>query len=137
MQTIGLITLVVSDYDEAIHFYVDKLGFGLVEDTYVPEQDKRWVVIAPAGNQEQLATKLLLAKASQPAQLACVGNQTGGRVMGFLHTDDFQRDFDAYGKKGVEFVRGPNQAAYGMVAVFKDLYGNLWDLIGPANSNSQ
>lgn len=129
MQNIGLVTLVVRDYDEAIAFYVGKLGFNLIEDQAMPEQNKRWVVLAPHGASADGA-KLLLARASSPQQLICVGNQTGGRVMGFLHTDDFQRDFESYQRKGVEFVRGPNQAEYGMVAVFKDLYGNLWDLIG-------
>ncbi len=131
MQNIGLVTLVVREYDEAIAFYVGILGFDLVEDTVMPEQEKRWVVVAPHGASAN-ATKLLLARASSSEQSSCVGNQTGGRVMGFLHTDNFQRDFQAYRDKGVEFVRGPNQAPYGMVAVFKDLYGNLWDLIGPA-----
>lgn len=131
MQIIGLITLVVKDYDEAIQFYVNKLGFNLIEDSFIPEQSKRWVVVAPAGCDAASSVKVLLARASNEAQFDRVGNQTGGRVMGFLHTDDFQRDFDAYVKNGVEFVRGPTPAPYGMVAVFKDLYGNLWDLIGP------
>ena len=135
-QYLGLITLVVRDYDEALHFYVEKLGFVLIEDSFMPEQNKRWVVVAPAGCEGASTTKLLLARASNTAQLEHVGDQTGGRVMGFLHTDDFQRDFQSYQSKGVEFVRGPNQAPYGMVAVFKDLYGNLWDLIGPANPSS-
>lgn len=136
MPIIGLFTLVVRDYDEAINFYVEKLGFVLIEDSFMPEQNKRWVVIAPREYQTQGSAKLLLARASNAEQLGRIGDQTGGRVMGFLHTDDFQRDFESYQSKGVEFVRGPNQAPYGMVAVFKDLYGNLWDLIGPANPSS-
>lgn len=132
-QTLGLITLVVRDYDEALLFYVEKLGFVLIEDSFIAEQNKRWVVVAPAGSEADSTTKLLLARASNTTQAERVGDQTGGRVMGFLHTDNFQRDFESYQRKGVEFVRGPNQAPYGMVAVFKDLYGNLWDLIGPEN----
>ncbi|MBC3882217.1 VOC family protein [Undibacterium sp. LX40W] len=135
-QTLGLITLVVRDYDEALLFYVEKLGFVLIEDSFIAEQNKRWVVVAPAGSEAASTTKLLLARASNSTQAERVGDQTGGRVMGFLHTDNFQRDFESYQRKGVEFVRGPNQAPYGMVAVFKDLYGNLWDLIGPADASS-
>lgn len=132
MQHIGLITLIVRDYDEAIAFYVGVLGFTLIEDQVMPEQNKRWVVLAPQGASAH-STKLLLARANSEGQSERIGDQTGGRVMGFLHTDDFQRDFESYQSKGVEFVRGPNQAPYGMVAVFKDLYGNLWDLIGSAS----
>lgn len=135
-QTLGLITLVVRDYDEALLFYVEKLGFVLIEDSFIAEQNKRWVVVAPAGSEAASTTKLLLARASNATQAERVGDQTGGRVMGFLNTDNFQRDFESYQRKGVEFVRGPNQAPYGMVAVFKDLYGNLWDLIGPADASS-
>ncbi len=130
---IAMISLVVKDYDEAIQFYVEKLGFRLVEDTDLPEQNKRWVVIAPFNSGEDDGTKILLARASSTEQTHHIGNQTGGRVMGFLHTDDFQSDYAKYRDKGVEFVRGPVEAPYGMVAVFKDLYGNLWDLIGAAN----
>jgi catechol 2,3-dioxygenase-like lactoylglutathione lyase family enzyme len=126
MQTIGYVALVVKDYDAAINFYVDTLGFALVEDTYVPAQDKRWVLIAPPGSS---ATKLLLARAVNDEQSSRIGNQTGGRVFLFLHTDDFWRDFNAYRAKGVEFVREPKDEPYGTVAVFKDLYGNLWDLL--------
>jgi len=118
----------VREYDEAIAFYVGKLGFRLVEDTYVPEQDKRWVVVAPPGATE---SRLLLARASNEHQAERVGNQTGGRVFLFLNTDDFARDYKAYRAKGVEFVREPKEEPYGTVAVFKDVYGNLWDLIQP------
>jgi catechol 2,3-dioxygenase-like lactoylglutathione lyase family enzyme len=130
-QSIALVSLVVRDYDEALAFYVGILGFKLVEDTYVPEQDKRWVVVAPPGATE---SRLLLARASGEAQSARVGNQTGGRVFLFLNTDDFARDYQAYKAKGVEFVREPKEEPYGTVAVFKDLYGNLWDLIGPGTA---
>lgn len=127
-QNLGLVSIVVRDYDEAIAFYVGKLGFTLVEDTPVPAQHKRWVVVAPPGARE---SRLLLARASNPAQQARIGDQTGGRVFLFLQTDDFERDFAHYRSQGVEFVRGPSPEPYGMVAVFRDLYGNLWDLIGP------
>ena len=128
MQTLGLVSLVVADYDAAIAFYVGKLGFKLVEDSFVPEQNKRWVVIEPPGAAGQGA-KLLLARGSNDEQVSRVGNQTGGRVFLFLYTDDFWRDFNAYKAQGVEFAREPSQAPYGTVAVFKDLYGNLWDLV--------
>ena len=127
-QTIGLITLVVRDYDEAIDFYVGRLGFALVEDTALPEQDKRWVTVAPPGS---TGSRLLLARAVGDEQSSHVGNQTGGRVFLFLHTDDFWRDFHAYKAKGVVFVREPKVESYGTVAVFRDLYGNLWDLLQP------
>ena len=127
-QSIIHIALVVRDYDEAIAFYVGTLGFTLVEDTDQPAQDKRWVVVAPPGS---AGTTLLLARASSPEQEPFVGNQTGGRVFLFLRTDDFQRDYDAYTAKGVTFVREPKDEPYGTVAVFRDLYGNLWDLIQP------
>lgn len=126
MQSIGYVAVVVRDYDEAIKFYVDTLGFDLVEDTYIEAQDKRWVLVAPPGS---TATKLLLARAVDLEQSSRVGNQTGGRVFLFLHTDDFWRDFAAYKTKGVVFVREPSEESYGTVAVFKDLYGNLWDLL--------
>jgi catechol 2,3-dioxygenase-like lactoylglutathione lyase family enzyme len=128
MQTLGLVSLVVADYDEAVAFYVGKLGFTLIEDSFVPEQNKRWVVIEPPGAAGQGA-KLLLARGSNPEQIARIGNQTGGRVFLFLYTDDFWRDFNAYRSKGIEFAREPSETAYGTVAVFKDLYGTLWDLI--------
>jgi len=125
-QSIGLVSLVVLDYDEAIEFYVGKLGFTLVEDTYIAAQDKRWVVVAPPGSS---GTQLLLAKAVGEAQTSRIGNQTGGRVFLFLYTDDFDRDFESLKAKGVQFVREPRAESYGMVAVFEDLYGNLWDLL--------
>ena len=137
-QHLGLVSIVVRDYDEAIDFYVNQLGFRLVEDSPLPGQDKRWVVVAPDGTGQ---AKLLLARADGPDQLARVGNQTGGRVFLFLHTDDFERDYQQYKSAGVVFVRGPVVEPYGTVAVFSDLYGNLWDLIGPAapydGSNAQ
>jgi catechol 2,3-dioxygenase-like lactoylglutathione lyase family enzyme len=125
-QSIVHIALVVRDYDQAIAFYTERLGFTLVEDTYQPEQDKRWVVVAPPGSG---GTTLLLARASSPEQEAFIGNQAGGRVFLFLRTDDFWRDYQAMVDKGVKIVRQPKQAEYGTVAVFADLYGNLWDLI--------
>ena len=127
-QSLVQISLVVRDYDEAIAWYTGRLGFTLVEDIYQPEQDKRWVVIAPPGAPEGSAT-LLLARATTPAQAAAIGNQTGGRVFLFLHTDDFDRDHAAMTARGVRFVRPPSIQPYGKVAVFADLYGNLWDLI--------
>ena len=127
-QSIAHVALVVRDYDEAIAFFTTVLGFTLVEDTYQPEQDKRWVVVAPQGS---TGTSVLLARPSQPGQEAFIGNQTGGRVTFFLRTDDFRRDYEALRARGVEFVRPPKAAPYGTVAVFKDLYGNLWDLFGP------
>jgi len=125
-QSIVHIALVVRDYDEAIAFYTQKLHFTVIEDTYQPEQDKRWVVVAPPGSQ---GTTVLLARASTPEQEAFVGNQSGGRVFLFLNTDDFWRDYKAMISYGVTFVREPKQASYGMVAVFEDLYGNRWDLL--------
>ena len=125
-QAIGYVALVVREYDEAIRFYVDVLGFTLIEDTWIEAQQKRWVLVAPPGSTE---SKLLLARATRPEQSSRIGNQTGGRVSLFLHTDDFWRDFRAYKDKGVEFVREPSEEGYGIVAVFKDLYGNLWDLL--------
>lgn len=127
-QSIVQIALVVREYDEAIAFYVGKLGFTLVEDTFIPEQDKRWVVVAPPGSTE---TRLLLARATSEEQASRIGNQTGGRVFLFLFTDDFWRDFHAYTAKGIVFVREPKEESYGTVAVFEDLYGNLWDLLQP------
>jgi catechol 2,3-dioxygenase-like lactoylglutathione lyase family enzyme len=128
-QSIFLIALVVRDYDEAIDFYTKKLNFTLVEDTYQPEQDKRWVVVAPPGS---IGTRLLLARASRPEQEPFVGNQTGGRVFLFLNTDDFRRDYNRMVSLGITFVREPKHEAYGTVAVFRDLYGNLWDLVEAA-----
>jgi catechol 2,3-dioxygenase-like lactoylglutathione lyase family enzyme len=125
-QSIVHIALVVRDYDEAIEFYTKKLDFTLVEDTYQPEQDKRWVVVSPPGS---IGTTLLLAKASKPEQEPFIGNQAGGRVFLFLNTDDFWRDYGSMVSKGIKFVREPKREAYGMVAVFEDLYGNLWDLL--------
>jgi catechol 2,3-dioxygenase-like lactoylglutathione lyase family enzyme len=126
-QSLGLVSLVVADYDEALAFYVGKLGFRLIEDSFVPEQNKRWVVVEPPGATG--GAKLLLARGSNDEQLSRVGNQTGGRVFLFLYTDDFWRDFNAYKAKGIEFAREPAEAQYGTVAVFKDLYGTLWDLV--------
>lgn len=125
-QSIAHVALVVRDYDEAIRFYVDVLGFDLIADEYQPEQDKRWVLVRPKGGN---GTSLLLAKASTPTQAPFVGNQSGGRVFLFLETDDFERDHAAYVARGVTFVREPVKQPYGTVAVFVDLYGNQWDLI--------
>uniref|UniRef100_UPI004047435B VOC family protein n=1 Tax=Shewanella baltica TaxID=62322 RepID=UPI004047435B len=125
-QALVHIALVVRDYDEAIDFYVDKLKFELVEDTYQAEQDKRWVVVAPPGSK---GASILLARASKPEQFDFIGNQAGGRVFLFLNTDDFWRDYRRMVADGVEFAREPQEQDYGTVAVFKDLYGNLWDLL--------
>ena len=125
-QSIIHVALVVRDYDEAIEFYCQKLHFELVEDTYQPAQDKRWVVVSPPGSS---GTNLLLARASTPEQEASIGNQTGGRVFLFLSTDDFWRDYNEMLAVGIKFVREPKNEPYGTVAVFEDLYGNLWDLI--------
>lgn len=126
-QSLGLVSIVVRDYDEALRFYIETLGFRLVEDTPVPAQQKRWVVVAPPGS----STHLLLARAVGDEQSSRVGNQTSGRVFLFLYTDDFWRDFHGYRAKGVVFVREPKEEPYGIVAVFRDLYGNLWDLLQP------
>ncbi|MGO4386016.1 VOC family protein [Microvirga sp. 2YAF29] len=125
-QSIAHIALVVRDYDEAIDFYVNKLRFKLVEDTYQPEQDKRWVIVRPPGDGQ---TSLLLARASNSHQETFIGNQSGGRVFLFLQTDDFRRDYTAMTEAGIKFIREPKEAPYGTVAVFEDLYGNLWDLV--------
>jgi catechol 2,3-dioxygenase-like lactoylglutathione lyase family enzyme len=125
-QSIIHIALVVRDYDEAIAFYTEKLHFTLVEDTYQPEQDKRWVVVSPPNSR---GTTLLLARASKPEQEPFIGNQTGGRVFLFLNTDDFWRDYNEMLSEGIKFVRTPNEESYGLVAVFEGLYGNLWDLL--------
>ena len=130
-QKIAHIALVVKDYDEAIQFYTKKLNFKLVEDTRLSEE-KRWVVIAPPGAEE---SSLLLAKADTEKQSLSIGNQTGGRVFLFLFTDDFLRDYTAMLEKGVTFVRKLQKEPYGTVAVFEDLYGNLWDLLEPSDSN--
>lgn len=128
MPHIAHIALIVRDYDEALAFYVGRLGFTLVEDTYQPEQDKRWVTIRPPGAPEH-ATTILLARASTATQEKYVGDQAGGRVFLFLATDDFARDHAAFAAAGVEWVRPPADYDYGRVAVFSDLYGNQWDLI--------
>lgn len=127
-QHLAAIALVVRDYDEALDFYVGKLGFTLVEDARM-SATKRWVLVAPPGAKEM---RLLLAKADTPEQETRIGNQAGGRVFLFLHTDDFQRDYDSYRTRGVRFLESPRHEAYGTVAVFADLYGNKWDLIQPA-----
>ena len=125
-QNIVHIALVVKDYDEALDFYVNKLKFELIEDTYLPEEDKRWVVVAPPNS---TGVSLLLARASKPEQLDFIGNQAGGRVFLFLNTDDFWRDYERMTSLGINFVREPKELGYGTVAVFEDLYGNLWDLL--------
>lgn len=125
-QSIAHVSLVVKDYDEAIEFFTTKLKFTVVEDIYQPEQDKRWVVVAPPGSGE---STVLLARASTQEQRTRIGNQTGGRVFLFLSTDDFWRDYNDMIQRGIRFVRDPKSAEYGTVAVFEDLYGNQWDLI--------
>ena len=127
-QSIALVSLVVHDYDEAIAFFVNALRFTLVEDH--PQGDKRWVMVAPRGS---TGCSMLLAKASTPQQASRVGDQTGGRVGLFLHTDDFQADYEHMKSHGVQFTEAPRHEPYGQVVVFKDLYGNLWDLMQPAN----
>lgn len=131
-QSLGLVSLVVRDYDEALEFFLGCLGFELVEDTPVPAQSKRWVVVRPSGGK---GACLLLAKASTQEQERAIGAQTGGRVFLFLYTDDFWRDYERFRAYGVEFVRPPEQQPHGLVAVFKDLYGNTWDLMQPNSSN--
>lgn len=130
-QHIGLVTLVVNDYDEAIAYFTETLGFARLQDASI-EGGKRWVVVAPQG---AAATGLLLAKAANGAQRQAVGSQSGGRVFLFLFTDDFERDYAGYRDRGVRFVEGPRQEPYGTVAVFTDLYGNRWDLIEPKRSH--
>jgi catechol 2,3-dioxygenase-like lactoylglutathione lyase family enzyme len=125
-QNIIHVALVVNDYDEAIDFYVNKLKFELIEDTYQSEQNKRWVVVAPPNSH---GVTLLLAKASKPKQNDFIGNQTGGRVFLFLKTDDFWRDYNYMKSVDIKFIREPQNQDYGIVAVFEDLYGNLWDLL--------
>ncbi|MGB0522508.1 MAG: VOC family protein [Flammeovirgaceae bacterium] len=131
-QHIAKIALVVKDYDEAIAFYTQKLDFRLIEDTKLSET-KRWVVVAPPGAKE---CALLLAKAANEQQAKSVGNQTGGRVFLFLFTDDFERDYQKMQARGINFVRPPKEEPYGRVAVFEDLYGNLWDFIQPNEQNT-
>ena len=124
-QHLSLTAVVVRDYDEAISFFVSKLGFELRQDTRLDEA-KRWVVVAPPGSTE---SGILLAKAANPGQEQAIGNQSGGRVFLFLATDDFNRDYEAFRERGVKFLEAPRREPYGMVAVFEDLYGNRWDLI--------
>src|SRR6476660_7114152 len=130
-QRIAHVALVVKDYDEAIHFYTTKLDFELLEDTPL-SAEKRWVMVAPPGAKE---CNLLLAKAANDQQLYSVGNQTGGRVFLFLFTDNFWRDYNKYEERNIRFIRPPHEEPYGTVAVFEDLYGNLWDLIEPNENN--
>lgn len=128
-QRIAHIALIVKDYDEAIKFYTEKLNFQLLEDTKLSE-NKRWVLIAPPGAKECC---LLLAKAANEKEMASIGNQTGGRVFLFLFTDDFWRDYNKMLERNIKFIRLPTEEDYGLVAVFEDLYGNLWDLLQPNN----
>jgi catechol 2,3-dioxygenase-like lactoylglutathione lyase family enzyme len=132
-QSIGYAALVVRDYDEAIAFFTKTLRFDLVEDTVLNDEGKRWVLVSPPGGRE---TCILLAKAATPEQESRIGNQTGGRVFLFLHTDDFWRDYHEMISRGVKFVRGPSEEPYGTVAVFEDLYGNKWDLLELRNHSS-
>jgi catechol 2,3-dioxygenase-like lactoylglutathione lyase family enzyme len=134
-QSLGLVSLVVRDYDEALDFYVGKLGFLLVEDSPVSGQAKRFFfVIAPPG---AIESRLLLARAATPEQESCIGAQSGGRVFLFLYTDNFWRDYERYKTQGIVFVREPKHEPYGTVAVFKDLNGNLWDLLEPPRNTSE
>ena len=126
-QKLGMVTVVVPDYDEAIAYYTQQLGFEILEDTPLSTQ-KRWVVVRPPSMQ---GAALLLARAADEIQRNAIGRQTGGRVFLFLYTDDFERDYTLYRERGVQFVRSPRSESYGTVAIFADLYGNLWDLIGP------
>jgi catechol 2,3-dioxygenase-like lactoylglutathione lyase family enzyme len=128
-QTLGYVALVVRDYDEALAFFTQALGFVVIEDSVAKDRsgnEKRWVLVSPRGSR---GTSLLLARASTPEETSCIGNQTGGRVFLFLHTDDFWRDYSEMQKRGVKFKEAPRQEAYGTVAVFEDLYGNKWDLL--------
>ncbi len=125
-QSVVHVAVVVKDYDEAIEFYTQKLSFELLEDIYIPEQDKRWVLVAPPNSR---GIAILLARASSPVQQPFIGNQAGGRVFLFLSTDDFWRDYNQMLAKGIKFIREPVDQPYGTVAVFEDLYGNLWDLV--------
>ena len=132
-QTLATVAYVVRDYDEAINFFVETLGFDLIEDTCLEQEQpgKRWVVVKPKG---PAGCSLLLARAVDETQRSAVGNQSGGRVFLFLHTDDFWRDYDAMKHKGVVFTAAPRQESYGTVVVFLDLYGNKWDLIQPSSN---
>lgn len=132
-RSLALVALVVRDYDEAIAYFTQTLDFVLKEDLSIDAQDKRWVVVAPPGAHE---TNLVLARASNPEQEMFIGNQTGGRVSFFLRTDDFWRDYRSFRARGVEFVRPPKEEDHGTVAVFKDLYGNLWDLVEPRRAST-
>jgi catechol 2,3-dioxygenase-like lactoylglutathione lyase family enzyme len=132
-QHLSLVSLLVHDQDAALAFYVGRLGFELIEDTWQPAQAKRWVVVSPPGARE---CRILLARATDDAQKARVGDQTGGRVFLFLQTDDFWRDFNAWRARGVVFVREPKVEPYGTVAVFEDVSGNLWDLIQPSTPDA-
>ena len=129
-QNLAHVALVAQDYDEALAFFCEKLDFTVIEDTYQPAQEKRWVLVAPPNSN---GTALLLARAATDQQRAAIGNQTGGRVFLFLHTDDFWRDYKRMELAGVKFVRPPMEEPYGTVAVFEDLYGNLWDLLQPTS----
>jgi catechol 2,3-dioxygenase-like lactoylglutathione lyase family enzyme len=133
MQTLGYVALVVRDYDEALVFYTRTLNFKLIEDTRLTP-DKRWVLIAPPGSR---GTNLLLARATTPEQETRIGDQTGGRVFLFLHTDDFWRDYREMTERKVKFIRPPSEESYGTVAVFEDLYGNLWDLLELKDEHSK
>lgn len=136
-QTIAHVSILVRDYDEAIHFFTHSLGFRLIEDSPSKDReghDKRWVLVAPPGSR---GTNLLLAKASNEEESSRIGNQTGGRVFLFLYTDDFWRDYRAMSARGVKFVREPREEEYGTVAVFEDLYGNKWDLLQPKSASAQ
>jgi catechol 2,3-dioxygenase-like lactoylglutathione lyase family enzyme len=127
-QSIAQLTIVVRNYEEAFEFYTQKLGFQLLQDTPLPD-NKRWLLVAPPNSR---GAALLLAEADTPEQSLATGNQTGGRVFLFLHTDDFWRDYKAYQSRGVRFLESPRRESYGTVAVFEDLYGNKWDLLEPA-----
>jgi len=126
-QNLVHVALIVREYDESINFFCGQLGFELIEDTFQPEQNKRWILIAPPGS---TGAGIVLSKAATSEQKKAIGNQSGGRVFLFLKSDDFWRDFQNMVEKGIQFHRLPEKFPYGMVAVFKDLYGNLWDLIG-------
>lgn len=133
-QHLAHVTLLVREYDEAIEFFTEILNFTLVEDTYIADQDKRWVLIAPP---DSAGCMLLLARADSEEQCAAIGNQAGGRVFCFLYTDDFWRDYQQMTDRGATFVREPRTEPYGTVAVFQDLYGNLWDLLEPSEAADQ
>jgi len=130
-QALGHVTFLIRNYDEAVAFFTNALGFQLIEDT-PQDEGRRWVVVAPACSH---GSSLLLAQAATPEQSACIGNQTGGRVFLFLHTDDFGRDYREMKARGVKFLEAPRQEVYGTVAVFEDLYGNKWDLLGPPHAS--